>query len=278
MRVTIRELKDLYRRGEKIAMLTAYDYTIARIVEAAGVPIVLVGDSLGNVILGYDTTVPVTMEDMLHHLKAVARGTQKVHIVADMPFMSYQVDPADALRNAGRLMKEGGAQSVKLEGGRQVAETVDRLVQAGIPVMGHIGLTPQSVNQLGGYRVQGKTSKAASRLVEDALALQDAGVYSIILEMVPAPLAKLITDRTKVPTIGIGAGVHCDGQVQVIHDMLGLTPPLRHARRYAELGDAIHGAVTEFVADVQSRSFPADEESHAMDQETVEQLEASLPA
>ncbi len=278
MRVTIREVKDLYRRGEKIAMLTAYDYTIARIVEAAGVPIVLVGDSLGNVVLGYDTTVPVTMEDMLHHLKAVARGTQKVHIVADMPFMSYQVDPADALRNAGRLMKEGGAQSVKLEGGRQVAETVDRLVQAGIPVMGHIGLTPQSVNQLGGYRVQGKTSKAASRLVEDALALQDAGVYSIVLEMVPAPLAKLITDRTKVPTIGIGAGVHCDGQVQVIHDMLGLTPPLRHARRYAELGDAIHGAVTEFVADVQSGVFPTDEESHTMDPETVEQLEASLPA
>ncbi len=278
MRVTIRELKDMYRRGEKIAMLTAYDYTTARIVEAAGVPIILVGDSLGNVVLGYDTTVPVTMDEMLHHIKAVVRGTQKAHIVADMPFMSYQVDPADALINAGRLMKEGRAQSVKLEGGPQVTEAVERIVQAGIPVMGHIGLTPQSVNQLGGFRVQGKTSEGAARLVQDALALQDAGVYSIVLEMVPAPLAKLITDRMTVPTIGIGAGVHCDGQVQVIHDILGLTPPLRHARRYAELGDATHGAVTEFVAEVQSRSFPNDEESHAMDQEAVERLAASLPA
>jgi len=278
VRVTIRELKDMYRRGEKIAMLTAYDYTTARIVEAAGVPIILVGDSLGNVVLGYDTTVPVTMDEMLHHIKAVVRGTQKAHIVADMPFMSYQVDPADALINAGRLMKEGRAQSVKLEGGPQVTEAVERIVQAGIPVMGHIGLTPQSVNQLGGFRVQGKTSAGAARLVQDALALQDAGVYSIVLEMVPAPLAKLITARMAVPTIGIGAGVHCDGQVQVIHDILGLTPPLRHARRYAELGDATHGAVTEFVAEVQSRSFPNDEESHAMDQEAVERLAASLPA
>ena len=193
-------------RGEKIAVITAYDYSSARIVDGAGIPVILVGDSLGQVVLGYDSTLPVTMDEMVHHVRAVVRGSQRAHIVADMPFMSYQADVAEALGNAGRLLKEGGAQSVKLEGGRQVAETVKRIVQAGIPVMGHIGLTPQSVNQLGGYRVQGKSAKAAIDLMEDARVLAEAGAYAVVLELVPAPLAALITERLSVPTIGIGAG------------------------------------------------------------------------
>ncbi len=267
MRTTIRDLKGMKARGEKIAMITAYDYTSAKLLDESGVPIVLVGDSLGNVVLGYDSTVPVTMDDMVHHVKAVVRGTASAHVVGDMPFLSYHADHADAIRNAGRLLQEGGAQSVKLEGGRTVADAVRRIVDAGIPVMGHIGLTPQSVNQLGGYRVQGKTDESAARLLDDAAALEDAGAYAIVLECVPAGLASAITERLSVPTIGIGAGPYCDGQVQVFHDMFGLFSDFvpKHARRYAELGAAMRTATEQYITDVSSGEFPAETESYGLD-------------
>ena len=263
MRVTIRRLRDMKRRGEKIAMMTAYDYTSAQIVERAGVPVILVGDSLGQVVLGYETTVPVSMDEMLHHARAVVRGSSDAHVVVDMPFLSYQADDAEAVRNAGRLLKEGGAQSVKLEGGARLARTVGRIVDAGIPVMGHVGLTPQSVNQLGGYRVQGRSDAEAARLMEDARALEEAGAYAIVIESVPASLVRAITERARVPTIGIGAGLHCDGQVQVLHDLLGLYTDFvpKHARRYAELGRLAGEAVSAYVEDVQSGAFPTDAES-----------------
>ena len=274
MRVTIRDLKQMKKRGEKIAMITAYDYTAARLVEEAGMPNILVGDSLGNVMLGYDSTVPVTMDEMVHHIKAVVRGTERAHIVGDLPFLSYQAEVAEALRNAGRLLKEGGCQSVKLEGGRYMADTVYKMVQCGIPVMGHIGLTPQAVNQLGVYRVQGRTPKAAVEVMEDAKALEEAGAYAIVLETVPAQLGQLISERLTIPTIGIGAGVHCDGQVQVFHDLLGLfsdfTP--KHARKYADLADTIRSAVSDYVSDVGEESFPTDEQSFFMKPEAIDEL------
>ncbi len=273
-RVSIHDLKAMKKRGEKIAMLTAYDYPSARIVDEAGVPIILVGDSLGMVVLGYDSTLPVTMADMLHHVKAVVRGSQRAHVVADMPFMSYQAGPEDAMRNAGRLMQEGGAQSVKLEGGRSVAETVRRLVEAGIPVMGHIGLTPQSLHRFGGYKVQGKTPAAAVKLINDAQALEEAGAYAIVLETIPAVLARLITERLSIPTIGIGAGLHCDGQVQVFHDMLGLYPDFvpKHAKQYARLAGEVDRAVREYMAEVAEGRFPTDKESFIMDEAALSEL------
>ena len=278
MRVTIDDLLEMKRRGEKIPMLTAYDYTSAQLLEAAGIPLVLVGDSLGQVVLGYDSTLPVTMEDMLHHVKAVVRGTRKAHVVGDMPFMSYQADTSDAVRNAGRMLQEGGAQSVKLEGGQQMAGTVVRIVQSGIPVMGHIGLTPQAVNQLGGYKVQGKSIASAVQLMEDARALEEAGAYAIVLEGVPAPLASMITDRLAVPTIGIGAGVGCDGQVQVLHDFLGLYTDFvpKHARRYAELGEAIKSAAAAYIADVREGSFPTEKQSYKMSQAVLDELQRKV--
>jgi 3-methyl-2-oxobutanoate hydroxymethyltransferase len=262
-RVSITDLKAMKRRGEKIVMFTAYDYPSARLVEEAGVPVILVGDSLGMVVLGYGSTIPVTMEEMLHHVKAVVRGTKRAHVIADMPFGSYQASAEEALRNAARLLKEGGAQSVKLEGGARVAETVRKLVDAGIPVMGHVGLTPQSVNQLGGYRVQGKTPAAAVRLLNDAAALQEAGAYAIVLEGVPVHVARAITEKIEVPTIGIGAGPFCDGQVQVYHDLLGLFTDFvpKHARRYAEAGRIIIDAVRAYAGDVREGRFPAEQES-----------------
>lgn len=262
-RTSITDLKAMKRRGEKIVMVTAYDYTSAIFVEAAGIPLILVGDTLGNVVLGYDTTVPVTMEEMLHHIKPVVRGTRTTHIVADMPFMSYQASPADALRNAGRMLKEGGAQSIKLEGGVRVAETVRMIVDAGIPVMGHIGLTPQSINQLGGYKVQGKTPKDAVRLLNDAMALQEAGAYAVVLETVPVHVARIITEKLDIPTIGIGAGPETDGQVQVWHDMLGLFTDFvpKHAKRFANLGDTIMDALRTYAEDVRSGAFPTEKES-----------------
>ena len=274
MRVTIRDLKNMKGRGEKIAMITAYDYTSAMIVERAGIPIILVGDSLGHVVMGYDSTVPVTMEDMIHHIKAVIRGTERTHVVGDMPFMSYQADTAEAIRNAGRLLKEGGCQSVKLEGGRPVTGTVRKIVQAGIPVMGHLGLTPQAVNQLGGYRVQGRSTRAAVELIDDAKALEEAGAYALVLEGVPIQLAQMVTERLAIPTIGIGAGVYCDGQVQVFHDLLGLFDDFspRHARKYANLSEIIQGAVSQYVSDVQSQTFPTDKESFSMKPEVVQEL------
>jgi 3-methyl-2-oxobutanoate hydroxymethyltransferase len=274
MRVTIRDLSRMKRNGEKIPMITAYDYTSAQLVEQAGVPLILVGDSLGQVVLGYDSTVPVTMDEMVHHIKTVVRGTQRAHVVGDLPFLSYHADVPEAIRNAGRLLKEGGAQSVKLEGGRTQAETVSRIVESGIPVMGHIGLTPQAVNQLGGYRVQGRSLKDAVRLMEDARALEEAGAYAIVLECVPAQLAQMITERVGVPTIGIGAGTGCDGQVQVFHDMMGLyqdfTP--KHARQYAQLGQTIVEATRSYVQDVENEQFPGDSESFKLSESVLEAL------
>ena len=273
MRITIDRVKQMKQAGEKIVMLTAYDYPTARLVDQAGVPLILVGDSLGMVVLGYDSTVPVTMEDMLHHIKAVVRGSQHALVVGDLPFMSYQVSVETALVNAGRLLQEGGCQAVKLEGGERSAATVRALVESGIPVMGHIGLTPQSVNQLSGYRVQGKTPRAAVQLINDARALADAGAFAIVLESIPAVLAKVITEKVEAPTIGIGAGPFCDGQVQVLHDMLGLNPDFapRHAKRYANLAETVTAAVTRYAAEVRSGVFPSAKESYGMDRP------ASLP-
>ena len=278
MRLTIRDLKEMKSRAEKIVMMTAYDYTSARILEQAGIPILLVGDSLGQWVLGYDSTVPVTMEEMVHHTKTVVRGTQKCHVVGDLPFMSYQVGPAEAMRNAGRLLKEAGAQSVKLEGGRHAADTVYQIVESGIPVMGHVGLMPQTVNQLGGYQVQGKTSRAAIEVIEDARSIEDAGAYAIVLECVPRQLAAMITERVSIPTIGIGAGPNCDGQIQVFHDLLGLltdfTP--RHTRRYADLAIAVGEAVACYAAEVRDGTFPSDKESYAMDEKILRELIGQL--
>ena len=279
MRMTVRDMQEMKDSAQRIPVLTAYDYTWAKLLEAAGVRFMLVGDSLGQCMLGYDTTVPVTMDDMLHHVRSVVRGTEFAHVIADMPFMSYQVDDREALRNAGRLLAEGGAQSVKLEGGRRVASTVRRLSEAGVPVMGHIGLTPQSINQIGRPRVQGNSPEAASALVEDAVALQDAGAYSIVLESVPARLAKVITGRLAVPTIGIGAGPHCDGQVQVSHDILGLLAVgihvdhvPRHVRRYAQLSDTVISAVSQYAEDIREGRFPSDEESFKMKRGVLDEI------
>jgi len=275
MRVTINQIRAMKRKGEKIAMLTAYDYSTAKVVDEVGIPLILVGDSLGMVVLGYDSTIPVTMDDMLHHTKAVTRGAKRAMVVGDMPFMTYHVSVDDALRNAGRFIQEAGAQAVKLEGGVTVAEKVRRIVECGIPVMGHIGLTPQSVHQLGGFKVQGRTREAAIRLLEDARALEEAGAFSIVLETVPAQLAALITQKVGVPTIGIGAGIGCDGQVQVINDMLGSFADFvpRHAKQYAKLGDITREAIAEYYREVQAGSFPTGEHSFSMDESILAELE-----
>ncbi len=275
VRIAVHELKAMKQRGEKIAMLTAYDYPTAKILDEAGIPVILVGDSLGMVVLGYDSTIPVTMEEMLHHTKAVVRGTERAIVVGDLPFMSYQTSVEDAIRNAGRFLQEAGATAVKLEGGAPMVETVRRLVSIGIPVMGHLGLTPQSLNQLGGYKVQGKTPAAAVRLLNDAMALQEAGVFGIVLEGIPAPLGKLITQKLDVPTIGIGAGPHCDGQVQVIHDLLGFFPGFvpKHAKQYAHLSETIREAVTGYMDEVTAGSFPTARESFSMDKAILAELE-----
>lgn len=274
MRVTVADIRKIKDSGEKIPMLTAYDYCTARILDDLGVPMILVGDSLGMVVLGYESTVFVTLEDMLHHIKAVARGAKNSLIVGDLPFMSYRTGKTKALNNAARLLQEGGAQTVKLEGGEVVADVVEHIVNNGIPVMGHIGLTPQSVHQLGGYKCQGKTPEKAAQLLRDAKALEDAGVFSIVLEAVPAPLAELITNRVSVPTIGIGAGVGCDGQVQVIHDMLGMFSDIspKHAKRYATLEDTISAAVAQYMQEVRSASFPTGKESFRMNEEMLAEI------
>jgi 3-methyl-2-oxobutanoate hydroxymethyltransferase len=278
-RLPITELKVMKQRGEKIPMLTAYDYPTARLVEQAGVPIILVGDSLGMVVLGYDSTVPVTMEDIIHHTKAVVRGATRAIVVADMPFMSYQVSTEDALRNAGRLMKETGCTAVKLEGGQEVADTVRRLTAAGIPVMGHLGLTPQSVHQLGGYRLQGKTPAAAVKLLHDATALESAGAFAVVLETIPARVAECVSQKLAIPTIGIGAGPFCDGQVQVLHDFLGIFQDFvpRHAKQFAQVGATIRDAVAAYVAEVQAGAFPTAKESFGMKQEAPRELEELVP-
>ena len=275
MRVTIGELKEMKQRGEKIAMLTAYDYATAKLMDEVGVPLLLVGDSLGMVILGYESTIPVTMEEMLHHTKAVVRGTKRALVVGDMPFMTYHASISDALYNAGRFIQEGGAQAVKLEGGESMAEAVHRVVECGIPVMGHIGLTPQSIHQLGGFKVQGKTQEAAIRLLKDARALEEAGAFAIVIESIPAPLAKIITQKVSIPTVGIGAGPWCDGQVQVVSDLLGLFTDFvpKHAKQYARLFETIKSAVVDYIAEVQAGTFPTKKESYTIDESLLEGLE-----
>lgn len=270
-RLTPRDVRAMKQRGERIPMVTAYDYPTARLVDAAGIPMILVGDSLGTTVLGYETTIPVTLEDVIYHTRAVARGSQRSLVVADLPFMTYYPSVEDALHNAARLLQQGDAQAVKLEGGAVVTETVRRLVDCGIPVMGHLGLTPQSVHALGGYRVQGREDAAARRLREDARALEEAGSFAIVLELIPAPLAREITAASGVPTIGIGAGPDCDGQVQVIHDLLGMDPEFhpRHARRYANLAETIREAVSRYASDVREGSFPAAAESFGLEKGKV---------
>ncbi len=260
MRVTINQIKEMKPRGEKIVMLTAYDYSTARLVDEAGIPLILVGDSLGMVVLGYESTIPVTIDEMLHHTRAVVRGTRQAMVVGDMPFMTYHVSVEDALRNAARFIQEAGAQAVKLEGGVTVAEKVKRIVECGIPVMGHIGLTPQSIHQFGGFKMQGKTPEAAANLLEDAKVLEQAGAFAIVLETIPANLARLITDKVSIPTIGIGAGPECDGQVQVINDILGSFADFvpKHAKQYVKLTDIISKAVTRYRDEVKSGAFPAE--------------------
>ena len=276
VRVTIQTLGEMKRQGKRIAMLTVYEYSMARLLDEAGVPVLLVGDSMGTVVLGYETTLSVTMEDILRHTQAVVRGTKQALVVAGLPFLSYQASIEDAMRNAGRLLAEGGAQAVKLEGGRHMAATVRRLVECGIPVMGHLGLTPQSVNQMGGHKVQGKTRELAAGLLADARALEDAGAFAVVLEGVPAPLAARITAAAGIPTIGIGAGPSCDGQVQVLHDFLGLFTDFvpRHARQFAKLGPVIQDAARQYAAEVASGAFPTQSESFSMDESLLEGLES----
>ena len=275
MRTTILQIKEMKQKGKKIPMLTAYDYATAKIIDQAGVPLILVGDSLGTVILGYDSTIPVTMDVMIHHTKAVVRGTAQAMIIGDMPFMTYHASISEALHNAARFMQEAGAQAVKLEGGVTMAETVKRIVDCGIPVMGHIGLTPQSVHQLGGHKVQGKTQESAARLIKDACALDEAGAFAVVLEAVPTPLARIITQKISVPTIGIGAGPFCDGQVQVVSDMLGLFTDFvpKHAKQYVRLADSIKQAVGDYVTEVQAGAFPTEKQSFTMDEALLAGLE-----
>jgi 3-methyl-2-oxobutanoate hydroxymethyltransferase len=269
--LTYRQKKE---RGEIITMLTAYDYPTAMAMDKAGIDSILVGDSLAMVVLGYDNTLPVTMEEMLHHARAVARGAKTALLIGDMPFMSYQVSVEEALRNAGRFLQEGGMDAVKLEGGRERADAIRAITGAGIPVMGHLGLTPQSVNQLGGFRAQGKTAIAAKRLVEDALILEEAGCFSIVLEAVPARLAELISKELSIPTIGIGAGVGCDGQVLVTHDLLGLferfTP--KFVKQYADFHNEMQKAFADYIEDVETKRFPALEHTIEMADEEWEAL------
>ncbi|MGH2805910.1 MAG: 3-methyl-2-oxobutanoate hydroxymethyltransferase [Actinomycetota bacterium] len=262
--VTVRDVRAFKERGEKFAMLTAYDALSARLIDEAGIPLILVGDTLGMVMLGYDSTLPVTMDEMVHHTKAVRRGVTNALIVGDLPFMSYQGSLDDGMRNAGRFLKEAGATAVKLEGGGRVLDLVFRLTEAGIPVMGHIGLTPQSVNQFGGYRVQGRTDEAAQQLVQDAKDLEAAGAFAVVLECVPTDRAREITSNLEIPTIGIGAGPHCDAQVLVYHDFLGINTGrvAKFVKRYADLGEQIKGAAERFAEEVRTGTYPDEEHSY----------------
>jgi len=271
-RTTVVDIARLYADGTRIAMLTAYDYPIARLLDEAGIPMLLVGDSLGQVILGYETTVRVTMAEMVHHTKAVVRGTSRALIVADMPFLSYSTAD-EAIENAGIFLREAGAQAVKVEGGVRTARVIEALVRAGIPVMGHIGLTPQTINTVGKIRVQGKTRDQARALIADALAVQEAGAFSMVLELVPEQLAAAITERLRVPTIGIGAGAGCSGQVQIITDLIGLGDFIpRHARPYAHVRDAIREAAEGYLADVGAGTFPGPEQTVRMDDAVLDEV------
>ena len=262
--VTTKTVLNMKEQGEKIAMLTAYDYLVAKYLDQVGVDIILVGDSLANVVQGHETTLPVTVDDMIYHAKAVKRAVKNALIVVDMPFMSYQTSVDDAVRNCGRLMKEVGVGAVKLEGGAYIADIVKHLVKIGIPVMGHLGLTPQAINRFGTYEVRAQDRREAAQLISDARVLAEAGVFAIVLEKIPASLARKVTATIPVPTIGIGAGAHCDGQVLVVYDMLGLTEEFkpRFVRRYAELAETMRGAFRQYIGDVKSKKFPTDKESY----------------
>ena len=269
--VTIQQMKE---KGEKISMLTAYDYSTAKLEDEAGVNTILVGDSLGNVILGYEDTISVTMEDMIHHTRAVTRGAKDALVVGDMPFMSYQTSVYDAVVNAGRLMKEGRANAVKLEGGVSVCPQIKAITDAGIPVMAHLGLTPQSINAFGGFKVQGKNEAAARKLIDDAKAVEEAGAFALVLECVPAKLAKIISEQLTIPTIGIGAGAGCDGQILVYQDMLGMfsdyTP--KFVKRFAEVGSVMKEAFANYIKEVQAETYPAEEHTFKIDDEVLGKL------
>jgi 3-methyl-2-oxobutanoate hydroxymethyltransferase len=273
-KITLQTIAEKKERHEPITCLTAYDYATSRLVDEAGIDMILVGDSLAQVVLGYETTLPVTMEEMLHHVRAVRRGVRRALLIADMPYASYQASSEDAVRNAMRFVKDG-AEAVKLEGGAKRADVVERLIEAEVPVMGHIGLTPQSVNRMGGYKVQGKTVRAVEQLVRDAQALDEAGVFALVLEGIPREVAALITREVKCPTIGIGAGPECDGQVLVLHDLIGLTftPPAKFVRRYGDAAGLIRSAVEQFRAEVVERQYPADAESYHLPRETAQAIE-----
>ena len=276
-RLTVSDIARLHADGQRIAMVTAYDYPLARLLDESGIPILLVGDSLGRVILGYENEIPVSMDDMLHHAKAVVRGARAALVVGDMPFLSYAT-PDLAVHNAGRFLAEAGVQAVKVEGGRRTARTIEALTRAGIPVMGHIGLTPQSINQIGKLRVQGKTRDAARDLLADAIAVQEAGAFSMVLELVPEQLAAAITERLQVPTIGIGAGPGCSGQVQVLTDLLGYEAwHPRHARPYANLRETILAAARAYRADVEAGTFPGPAETVRMDDEVIDEVLGHSP-
>jgi 3-methyl-2-oxobutanoate hydroxymethyltransferase len=273
-KITLQTIAEKKERHEPITCLTAYDYATSRLVDEAGIDMILVGDSLAQVVLGYETTLPVTMEEMLHHVRAVRRGVRRALLIADMPYASYQASAEDAVRNAMRFVKDG-AEAVKLEGGAKRADVAERLIEAEVPVMGHIGLTPQSVNRMGGYKVQGKTVRAVEQLVRDAKALDEAGVFALVLEGIPREVAALITREVKCPTIGIGAGPECDGQVLVLHDLIGLTftPPAKFVRRYGDAAGLIRSAVEQFRAEVVERQYPADAESYHLPRETAQAIE-----
>lgn len=274
MKNTVSTLLKQKQSGDKITMLTAYDYTTAKIIDDCGINAILIGDSLGMVMLGYENTLPVTMEDMIHHTAAVSRGAENAFIVADMPFMSYQVSVQDAVINAGRLIKEGGANAVKLEGGAEVCEQIKAIVNASIPVVAHLGLTPQSVNAFGGFKVQGKSLDKARKLIDDALKIQDAGACAVVLEGIPAKIADIITKKLFIPTIGIGAGSGCDGQVLVYQDMLGLTTghTPKFVKRFAEAGAVMRQGITDYINETKSGSFPAQEHTYAIDDEVINEL------
>lgn len=268
---TIREMKD---RGERIVMLSAYDYSTARLIDEAEADAILVGDSLANIVLGYKNTLSVSMDEMIHHTKAVARATKRALVVGDMPFMSYQASVDDAIRNAGRFLKEGHAEAVKVEGGRRIVGKIEAIIESGIPVMGHLGLTPQWMHQFGGFRVRGKTESTARAILEDAKRLERAGVFCLVLECIPWQLAKLITEKIEIPTIGIGAGPYCDGQVLVLHDLLGLTGPHvpKFVKRYAKLDNVAMKALTDFKQEVKTGKFPSLEHSYDMPREEMQRL------
>jgi 3-methyl-2-oxobutanoate hydroxymethyltransferase len=273
-RVTLSDIAKMHAEGTRISMLTAYDYPTARVIDEANVPLILVGDSVGMVMLGYEETVRVSMDEMLHHTKAVVRGTRRSLVIGDMPFMSYGVNIEQSLANAARFISEAGAQAVKIEGGVRSARTIETIAKAGIPIMGHIGLTPQSVHGLGGHRVQGKTVESARHLLADAFAVQEAGAFAVVLELVPAELAAAITDRLKIPTIGIGAGAGCSGQVQVITDLLGLTYGFipKHARKYENIAERMSDAISAYATDVLEGTFPTAENSSSISAEVLAEV------